>query len=107
MEPVELTGPQHLSLILDMSSKTQTSLKNEARLQSDERWRAAFENSAIGIMMTDVNGRYFAANRAFHNILGYSERELHQLTFLDVTYLGNCTTLCVSSSTFRCRESVD
>jgi PAS domain S-box-containing protein len=75
-----------MSLVLDMSSKTQTSLKNEARRLSDERWRAAFENSAIGIMMADVNGRLFAANRVFRNMLGYSEKELYQLTFLDITY---------------------
>src|SRR5215472_10592274 len=75
-----------MSLVLDMSSKTQTSFKNEARQHSDERWRAAFENSAIGIMMADVNGRLFAANRVFRNMLGYSELELYQLTFLDVTY---------------------
>ena len=75
-----------MSLVLDMPSKTQTSVKNEARRQSDERWRAAFENSAIGIMMADVNGRLFAANRVFRNMLGYSEKELYQLTFLDVTH---------------------
>jgi PAS domain S-box-containing protein len=75
-----------MSLALDMSSKTQTSLKNEARQQSDERWQAAFENSTIGIMMADVNGHLFAANRVFRNMLGYSELELYQLTFLDVTY---------------------
>src|SRR5215469_15554658 len=71
--------------LADMSSKTQTSLKNEARQQSDERWQAAFENSTIGIMMADVNGRLFAANRVFRNMLGYSELELYQLTFLNVT----------------------
>jgi len=73
-----------MSLVLDMSSKTQTSLKHEARQQSDERWCAAFENSAIGIMMADVNGRLFAAKRMFRNMLGYSELELYQLTFLDI-----------------------
>ena len=61
-------------MVLDMPSKTQTSVKNEARRQSDERWRAAFENSAIGIMMADVNGRLFAANRVFRNMLGYSKK---------------------------------
>ena len=81
-----MTVAQQMSLALDMSSKTQTSLKNEVRQQSDERWQAAFENSTIGIMMADVNGRLFAANRVFRNMLGYSELELYQLTFLDVTY---------------------
>ena len=81
-----MTVAQQMSLALDMSSKTQTSFKNEARQQSDERWQAAFENSAIGITMADVNGRLFAANRVFRNMLGYSELELYQLTLLDVTY---------------------
>jgi PAS domain-containing protein len=81
-----VTGPQPMLFVLDMPSKIQASVKNEARRQSDERWRAAFENSAIGIMMADVNGRLFAANRVFRNILGYSERELYQLTFLNVTW---------------------
>jgi PAS domain S-box-containing protein len=54
--------------------------------QNEQRWRSAFENSAIGIMMADFTGRIFAANRAFCNLLGYTESELYKLTFLDVTY---------------------
>lgn len=51
-----------------------------------QRWRAAFENSAIGIMMADFTGRFFAANKVFRQMLGYTESELFQLTFLDVTH---------------------
>lgn len=36
--------------------------------------------------MADFTGRYFAANSAFLNMLGYTESELYQLTFLEVTY---------------------
>src|SRR5215469_11554559 len=75
-----------MSLVLDMSSKTQTPVKSEVRQQSDEKWQAAFENSAIGIMMADLNERLFAANRVFRNMLGYTESELYQLTFLDITF---------------------
>ncbi len=60
--------------------------ENPARQQTDERWRSAFENSAIGIMMADFSGRFFAANSAFLKLLGYTESELHQLTFFDVTF---------------------
>jgi PAS domain S-box-containing protein len=69
-----------------MARKTQPRLTNEAHQQTDQRWRAAFENSAIGIMMADFRGRLFAANRAYRNMLGYTESELYQLTFLDITY---------------------
>ena len=58
----------------------------EARQQVEQRWRTAFESSAIGIAMADFAGHFFAANSVFRNMLGYTESELYQLTFLDVTY---------------------
>ena len=63
--------------------------EKRARRQVDERWRTAFENAAIGIVMADFNGRYFAANSAFRNMLGYTERELYRLSFDEVTYEGD------------------
>jgi len=69
-----------------MAPSTQPRVTNQALKQSDQRWRAAFENSAIGIMMADVSGRLFAANKAFRRMLGYTESELYQLTFLDITF---------------------
>ena len=59
----------------------------QARLeQNEQRWRTTFENSAIGIMMRDGEGRFIAANSVFQNMLGYTESELCQLNFMDVTY---------------------
>lgn len=60
--------------------------EKRARRRADKRWRTAFENAAIGIVMADFNGRYFAANSAFRNMLGYTERELYGLSFDEVTY---------------------
>jgi PAS domain S-box-containing protein len=36
--------------------------------------------------MADFAGRFFAANSVFRNMLGYTESELYQLSYLDVTY---------------------
>jgi PAS domain S-box-containing protein len=59
----------------------------EARLrQSEQRWQTAFENSAIGIIIRDRADRFLAANRAFRNMLGYTELQLYQLRQIDVTY---------------------
>jgi PAS domain S-box-containing protein len=63
--------------------------KRARRRQVDKRWCAAFENAAIGIVMADFNGRYFASNSAFRNMLGYTERELYRLSFHEVTYEGD------------------
>jgi len=59
---------------------------SEASQHIERRWRTAFENSTIGIAMADLAGRFFATNSVFRNMLGYTESELYQLTYLDVTY---------------------
>jgi PAS domain S-box-containing protein len=62
----------------------------EALRQSEQRWRTAFENSAISIMMRNLEGRFIAANSVFQNMLGYTESELCQLNFMDVTHDEDC-----------------
>ncbi|HEY3620627.1 MAG TPA: sigma 54-interacting transcriptional regulator [Candidatus Sulfotelmatobacter sp.] len=58
----------------------------EALRKSEERWRSVFENSAIGVALTDLNGRFLATNHVFQTIVGYTEEELRALSFLDVTH---------------------
>jgi PAS domain S-box-containing protein len=59
----------------------------EARLrQSEERWRAVFDNSAVGIALTDLSGRFLATNSAYQRMVGYSADELRALRFLDITH---------------------
>jgi formate hydrogenlyase transcriptional activator len=58
----------------------------EAALRKgEERWRSVYENSAIGVALTDLNGRFLAVNRAYEKILGYTEEALRKLTFLEIT----------------------
>jgi formate hydrogenlyase transcriptional activator len=54
--------------------------------RSEERWRSVFENSAIGVALTDLNGRFLATNPVYQKMLGYSEQELSALSFLDLTH---------------------
>jgi PAS domain S-box-containing protein len=60
--------------------------ENKARRENEHRWRTAFESSAIGIAMADLEGRFLAANTVFQTMVGYSESELRQFSFLDITY---------------------
>jgi len=55
-------------------------------LRSEERWRSVFENSAVGVALTDLNGRFIATNSVYQRMLGYTELELQSLTFLDITH---------------------
>jgi PAS domain S-box-containing protein len=55
-------------------------------LRSEERWRSVFENSAVGVALTDLNGRFIATNPVYQKTVGYSELELQSLTILDITH---------------------
>jgi len=65
---------------------TERGLAEEALRKSEERWRAVFENSAIGVALTDQSGRFLATNSAFQRMLGYTEEEIGNLTFVELTH---------------------
>jgi PAS domain S-box-containing protein len=54
-------------------------------VRSEERWRSVFENSAVGVALADLTGRLSATNPVFQRMLGYTEQELRELTFVDIT----------------------
>lgn len=54
--------------------------------KSEQRWRAVFDNSSVGITLLDQTGRFLASNAAFEKMLGYSGDELSKLRYQDVTY---------------------
>jgi PAS domain S-box-containing protein len=58
----------------------------EALRGSEERFRAAFEQAAVGMTQVDKNGRFLRVNRKFCDIIGYSPEELAKLTIRDITY---------------------
>jgi len=58
----------------------------DALRKSEERWRSVFENSAIGVVLTDLFGRFLATNHVFQAMVGYTEEELRAVNFLDLTH---------------------
>jgi PAS domain S-box-containing protein len=54
--------------------------------QSERRFRTTFNQAAVGMATASLSGRFEQVNRRFTEILGYSEAELSQRSFLDVTY---------------------
>jgi PAS domain S-box-containing protein len=65
---------------------TERKRTEEALRQSEERWRSVFENSAIGVAVTDLNGSFLATNHVYQKLTGYTEEELRALKFLDLTH---------------------
>jgi len=64
---------------------------SSALLESEEKFRSLFENSAIGMVLGDESGRYLKVNRAMTEILGYSQEEFLCMRTQDITYKGDVT----------------
>jgi PAS domain S-box-containing protein len=65
-----------------------TELKQaELELQgSEQRFRATFEQAAVGMAHVDLSGRFLRVNEKFFQITGYPPDELLQLTFQEITH---------------------
>ena len=62
-------------------------LKNvEALRDSEARFRAIFENAAVGIARVAPDGRWLEVNQRLCDIVGYSRDELMTKTFVDITH---------------------
>jgi PAS domain S-box-containing protein len=65
--------------VVTVSDITERKRAKEALQSSERLFRSIFENSQIGISFFNINGRAVFTNRAFQEMLGYSEKELSRL----------------------------
>lgn len=75
----------------DMTKKLKLHLKKEKEVaaaleESEKRFRTIFEESAIGITVSDTDGHVLQTNQAFQKMIGHSFAELSTKTFADITY---------------------
>lgn len=81
---IEYEGKKIVQLIVrDITDRK----RSEAALQKSEaQFRAIFEKAAIGIALVNPLGYPYQANLALTKILGYTESELSQNRFIELTY---------------------
>ena len=54
--------------------------------ESEQRFQHIFDQAAIGMNITTLDGRYVRVNKAFCQLVGYSAPELLTKTFFDLTH---------------------
>ncbi len=83
-EKGELTGYQGVGRDITSRKTAEAALR-----ASEDRFRLMFENSPIGMVLCEMDGRLIQANEAFREIIGYSEEEVrdNELTYWDLTPL--------------------
>jgi PAS domain S-box-containing protein len=57
--------------------------------ESEERFRATFEQAAVGVAHVGLDGRWLRVNDKVCEITGYTRKELSRLTFQDITHLDD------------------
>ena len=84
--PVEFAGrPARLVIINDMTARLEA---ERALRESEEFFRAAFEQAGVGMGLRSIdpnNPRWLRVNGKLCEILGYGREELLQLTSVDIT----------------------
>ena len=82
--------PEHVELLKLLSSEMAMALDNAQVYHnlelSEKRFRATFEQAAVGIAHVSPDGRFLRINQKYCDIVGYSYEETLQLTFQDITY---------------------
>lgn len=74
------------SVLVSVVDITERKQAENALQQSETRFRTAFNSAATGMALIDLDGKYLMVNRIFCKKLGYSESELLQMSWRDVTH---------------------
>ena len=72
-----------LSSIRDITDRLQV---EESLREISERFSSAFEYATIGMALVSPEGKWLKVNQSVCKLVGYSKKELKQLTFQDITH---------------------
>jgi len=72
--------PHALGIVKDITERKRA---EESLKESEERYRALFENSTEGVFTVDLAGNYTSVNKAMEELTGYSREELIGRSYRD------------------------
>ncbi|MBW4581454.1 MAG: PAS domain S-box protein [Tildeniella nuda ZEHNDER 1965/U140] len=73
---------------LDITERKQA---EEALRESEQRFRTAFDTTAVSMCLTSPAGQFLQVNASLCQMLGYTEAELLRLTFAELTHPDDLT----------------
>ena len=60
--------------------------RTAALMETESRFRATFEQAAVGVAHVSLDGKFLRINDKFCEIIGYSQDEMLTMTFQDITH---------------------
>ncbi|HKO51312.1 MAG TPA: PAS domain S-box protein [Polyangiaceae bacterium] len=80
----------HIALSFrDVTAELELRIASEALQQSEQRFRATFEQAAVGVAHVAPNGQWLNVNQRLCEIVGYTRLELLEQSFQDITYAAD------------------
>lgn len=87
--PIRSTKGELLAVIETLQDITQRKLAEEALSESERKFRATFEQAAVGIVHTSIDGDWILVNQKFCDIVGFANQELINLNHKQLTHPGD------------------
>jgi PAS domain S-box-containing protein len=84
---LRLCGGKAGSELERMESEAARQKSQQLLRESEHRFRSIFEQAPVGIATIDsITGRFKSINAGYSRIIGYTEEEMRDRTFLDITH---------------------
>ena len=85
---------------------TESKEAEEALRESEKRFRAVFEQAAVGVALTEAKtGQLFRVNQKYCDIVGYTQEEMVGTTFMEITHPDDLQ-LCLDNMERRMRGEI-
>jgi PAS domain S-box-containing protein len=85
-------SPDHQKPLDTQTVLDRTATFEKELAESEERFRLTFEQAAVGMALVSDDGRFLRVNQKACDILGYTQKELREMTYQEITHPADLST---------------